>query len=313
MNTPVALFIFNRPDTTAHVWNVLRAVRPRVLYLIADGPRPGHPNDPALCAAARALVTAPDWPCELHLDFAETNLGTKRRIESGLTWVFSREPRAIILEDDCAPHPTFFPYCTELLARYQNEPRVMSIAGSSMRADPINLADSYYFSRYSFIWGWATWARAWARYDITMSEWPARRETRWLDTQLETPLAQRYWEMQFQQNYAAPHTWDYAWIFSTWLAGGLHIVPRVNLVSNLGHNLASTHTHDDHDPFANLATRAMDFPLVHPNRIGRNTALDAWNEQHIYSGKDYLATLFHTIRTELKTGRAARSNPISHA
>lgn len=308
MNSPIALLIFNRPDTTAQVFNVLRRVRPRTLYVIADGPRADHPHDAALCEAARALVTAPDWDCEIHTLFSDINLGAKQRVESGLDWVFAQVDQAIVLEDDCAPHPTFFPFCSELLTRYRDEPRILGISGSSMRAAPIAIPDSYYFSRYAFIWGWATWARAWAHYDAEMREWPARRADDWLSTQLENPLAQRYWEMLFQKNYETPHTWDYTWIFSSWLANGLHITPRVNLVSNIGHGTAATHTVNARDPFANLPTQAMKFPMQHPNTLVRDAVQDLWNEENIYSGKDYRPALFHAMRAQIRSTRAAQIN-----
>lgn len=308
MNTPVALFLFNRPDTTAQVLNVLRRVRPRTLYVIADGSRADHPDDAALCRATRALVTAPDWKCEVRTLFSDTNLGVKRRVESGLDWVFTHTEQAIILEDDCVPHPTFFPFCDELLARYRAEPRVMGISGSSMRAEPIAITDSYYFSRYPFIWGWATWARAWTHYDSGMSEWTKRRADDWLAAQVETPLAQRYWDMLFQNNYETQHTWDYTWIFSSWLANGLFITPRVNLVSNIGHGAAATHTVNARDPFAGLPTQAMQFPLRHPDTIARNVVQDQWNEEHVYSGKDFRPALFHALRARIQTTRAARSD-----
>jgi hypothetical protein len=141
-----------------------------------------------------------------------------------------------------------------------------------------------------------------------MREWPARRESHWLATQLETLVAQTYWQMLLQRNYETSHTWDYTWIFSSWLANGLHIIPRVNLVSNIGHGLGGTHTLDVGDPFSNLPTRAMEFPLRHPEPISRNAAMDTWNEENVYSGKDYLPALLRATRAHIHSSRAARTD-----
>jgi hypothetical protein len=131
--TPVALLLFNRPSTTARILDAIRTVRPRQLFLIADGPRATHPNDAQQCAAARAAAEAVDWECERHTNYASDNLGIKARVDSGLNWLFAQVDEAIVLEDDCLPHPTFFRFCEELLERYRDQPRVMTISGSDFK------------------------------------------------------------------------------------------------------------------------------------------------------------------------------------
>ena len=107
-DVPVVVFLFNRPDTLARVVDVLRYVRPRLIWVVADGPRPDYPQDVARCRAARALVESFDWPCRVVRDFAEANMGCSARITSGLDWVFSEVAEAIVLEDDIVPDPSFF-------------------------------------------------------------------------------------------------------------------------------------------------------------------------------------------------------------
>ena len=112
---PVVLAIFNRPHLTSQVYERVRAARPPRLLVVADGPRPGQPEDVHLCAATREIVTSPDWPCDLLTDFADENLGCRRRMSSGLDWVFRECSEAIILEDDCLPHSSFFEFCSNML------------------------------------------------------------------------------------------------------------------------------------------------------------------------------------------------------
>ena len=135
MNTPVVLFIFKRPDTTARALDTLRLARPGTLFVVADGARLTRPGEAEKCAAARAVIETVDWDCQIFKNFAETNQGVKSRIEDGLKWVFERTDKAIILEDDCVPDPSFFRFCEVLLARYRDEPRVMGISGSSLQLD----------------------------------------------------------------------------------------------------------------------------------------------------------------------------------
>ena len=136
LSTPVALLLFRRSEETARVFERIRQARPRKLFLIADGPRPGNQEEARSCEAARAVVERVDWPCDVVRDFAEENLGLKRRIPSGLDRVFGEVEEAIVLEDDCLPHPSFFPYCEELLDRYRDDERIVHIAGSQLLESP---------------------------------------------------------------------------------------------------------------------------------------------------------------------------------
>ena len=173
MDTAVALIIFRRPELTARVFERIREARPPKLFVIADGPRPGNAEDVRLCANTRAVVEEVDWPCEVVRDFADENLGLKRRIPSGLDRVFEEVTEAIILEDDCLPDPSFFPYCEELLERYRDDERVIHISGSQLLPDPPKKW-SYHFSRGPAVWGWATWRRAWELYDVELADWHSK-------------------------------------------------------------------------------------------------------------------------------------------
>ena len=115
LETPVALIVFNRPEPTRRVFAAIAKARPSRLLLIADGPRPDRQRESNQCAEVRNIVSAVDWPCQVQADFADENMGCRRRVISGLDWVFSQVEEAIILEDDCVPDPSFFPFCSELL------------------------------------------------------------------------------------------------------------------------------------------------------------------------------------------------------
>ena len=101
-----------------------------------------------------------------------SNLGCREGPATAINWFFDLEPEGIILEDDCLPDPSFFPYCAELLARYRNDPRVMMISGDNVQAHQTS-DGSYYFSQLAGTWGWATWRRAWALYDKDLATFSA--------------------------------------------------------------------------------------------------------------------------------------------
>ena len=272
--TPVALFIFNRPHHTARVLEAIAAARPPALFVVADGPRAEHPEDERLVTETRAVIDSNvDWPCDVHQCYSDVNLNCHRRIASGLDWVFANVPEAIILEDDCLPDPTFFPYCEQLLERYRDDERVHMISGSN----PIGArgAYSYHFSRCYAVWGWASWARAWKHYDAEMRAWPQLRDTEWLEDHLGDRRAAglaRFW-------FDHLHQWDFQWMFSGWLKDAVTATPSVNLVTNIGFGQGATHLLDPHDPFAEATTQSIDFPLRHPPRVEPLESADraAWD------------------------------------
>jgi hypothetical protein len=292
---PVVLLMFARPDTTARVMEAIREAKPRRLLLVADGPREEVPGEAERCEETRALAERVDWDCEVSTNFADRNLGQKERVESGLSWAFELEEEAIILEDDTLPNRSFFSFCDELLERYRDDERILSIGGSNFQFDGRASADSYYFSRYPHIWGWAGWRRAWELNDPEMTRWPELRESGWLDGLIDAPHAAGYWSYQLDLAYRERHTWDCAWLLSGWLNGGLHAVPNLNLVSNLGFREDATHTRPEQGDFlAELPTSELPSPLAHPDRVERNVAADDFSERALYSG--VIDKLFDRLR-----------------
>jgi hypothetical protein len=267
IRTPVVLLVFNRPGPTARVLEAVAKVRPRTLLVVADGPRPDRPRDAEQCDATRGLFDRVDWPCDIVRNFAPVNIGCSRRVASGITWAFEQVQEAIILEDDCVPHPSFFPFCEELLERYRDDERVMHIAGSTYRRHAIATPYSYFFSLFNGCWGWATWRRAWRHFDAAVTRWDHLRHRSWLADLLEDQRAVEYWRREFEDAHAHQgdaSMWDHQWTFACWANSGLSIVPRENLVTNIGCGEDATHMYGGDDPTANLPVAEVAFPLSHP-------------------------------------------------
>ncbi|BAY11967.1 glycosyltransferase family A protein [Calothrix sp. NIES-2098] len=280
MNTAVVFIIFNKPEITAQVFESIRQVKPPKLLVIADGSRPDYPDDVDNCAATRKIIEQVDWDCTILKNYSEENLGAKIRIATGLNWAFKQVEEAIILEYDCLPHPTFFPYCEELLDKYRHDQRIMTISGNNFQFGRRRTEDSYYFSCYPLIWGWATWRRAWQQYDLEMKHWLAIKNNNWLQDILDNSTAVRYWTNIFQTCYEGQiDTWDYPWTLTSWLQNGLTILPNVNLVSNIGFSTEAHNTKDIYSPFANHPTQAMEFPLKHPAFMIRDAQADKFTQQ----------------------------------
>jgi len=294
IKTPVAFVIFNRPDTTKKVFAEIAKARPPKLLVIADGPRADHPDDVEKCAAVRTIIDGVDWDCEVLTNYSDVNLGCKFRISSGLDWVFDTVEEAIILEDDCLPHPTFFRFCEELLERYRDDERVMHIGGNNFLCSRENLKYSYYFSMYSHIWGWATWRRAWKYYDVEMKLWPTIRDNEWMQSIFD--------DKQYAKNrkniWGAVHggkidTWDYQWLFAVLTQNGLSILPKVNLISNIGFGQDATHTQKDEKMRANLQTSSVEFPFIHPPFMVRDAVAD---ERYLKIDLNWKLRLFEILK-----------------
>jgi len=276
MNTPIAFIIFNRPETTERVFAEIAKVKPAKLFLIADGPRADRPGEAEKCAAVRAIVDRVDWDCEVLKNYSDINLGCGQRPASGISWVFEHVEEAIILEDDCLPRPTFFRFCEALLAKYHNDNRVMMIGGRNNYAGKVQTPYSYYFCRRHSCWGWATWRRAWQYFDIKIKPWPDLRDTTWLRNILEAPEAIAFWRHCFDKAYAGAGNvdyWDYQWTFAVWLQNGLAILPKANLIHNIGFGEHATHTKSLKDRRCSLPTAEIAFPLQHPPSV-------VWNKEN---------------------------------
>ena len=276
LDTAVVMVIFNRPHTTQRVFEAIRAARPNRLFIVADGPRPDVPTDAARCQETRVILDQVDWPCEVAYDFADRNLGLFQRMSSGLDWVFEQVEEAIVFEDDCLPDPSFFPFCQEVLARFRDDRRVMHINGNTYNADQTGLQNhSYGFVRIPHVWGWATWRRAWELFDRELAAWPWYRTTRQLrslpiDPIYRSILVQRFDQAHFEKR----NIWEYGWQFSVVSQNGLVVLPRHNLVSNIGFDASATHTTNLQDRNANLPVKSMEFPLTHPVLVAPDWRLE---------------------------------------
>jgi GT2 family glycosyltransferase len=158
MNTAILFLIFNRPDTTRRVMEAIRKARPTRLYVAADGPRPHRVEEVAHCEETKRIATAIDWPCDVKTLFRGNNLGCRRAVSEAIDWFFEHEEQGIILEDDCLPDQSFFPFVEEMLERYRWEESIFTIAGVHFHRQAHQPEHSYFFSRYNRTGG-ASWRR----------------------------------------------------------------------------------------------------------------------------------------------------------
>ena len=279
--TPIAYIVFNRPAHTRKTFEAIRAYRPHHLFIIADGPRKRHPDDKTKCAEVRSIVSDVDWPCKLHFNFSDENLGCGYRVSSGLDWVFQSVDRAIVLEDDCLASPEFFVFCDILLDKYRDDPRVWMVNGNSYQPENHWGDGSYYFSKYQDCWGWATWRRAWKHYDHEMSFLRAWQSSDSWRLCFPTSSERKYFSELFSQALRRKRdVWDYQWDACVLFHGGLAATPNANLVLNIGFDREATHTKN---PICSDRWKrtGLTLPIHHPENVEQNIAADEYNRINV--------------------------------
>jgi hypothetical protein len=279
---PVLLIFFNRTDTTLKVIEQLRLAKVSQLYLYCDAGRPNKAAEAQEVEAARALITQSiDWPCEVKTNFLNQNVGPRLAIGNAISWLFEHEEAGIILEHDCLPHLSFFPYCNSLLEKYKTDQRILHIAGDNFHFGKRLNTDSYFFSKYPYIWGFATWRRAWQQYDVDMEAFPKFKKAGLIKEIIQDKRLAKYWENIFELTYQKKvESWDYQWTFSVWNANGLSIIPQVNLVSNIGFDAKALNTTNPDHAIANMKQEELIFPLQHPTQFVPHMQAEnqIWNE-----------------------------------
>lgn len=285
---PVLFLVFNRPGPTQQVFDVIRQARPLKLFIAADGPRPDRSDDIENCRRVREIIEQVDWECEVKTLLRDQNLGCKQAVSSAITWFFDQVEEGIILEDDCLPDLSFFEFCQQMLARYHDDERVMMVNGTNYLIEA-PLEESYFFSRYFAIWGWATWKRAWQLYDIKMQDWPRLKEQKYLDGLVTDWRARLHYRASFERAYMGRvDTWDTQWTYTCLFNHGLAVTPRVNLITNIGH----TGTHTGARPvveygrggFVNMPRQKLDTDqLKHPVHVAPQITCDRAINRVVFS------------------------------
>ncbi len=275
-HTPVLVIAFNRPNHARQMFERLQQLKPKQLFFAVDAPRPHKDGEAERCKEVQEMVNAINWECDVKTLFHKENQGCKQGVIKAIDWFFEHVEEGAILEDDCIPSQDFLKFCDELLPYYRHDKRVMQIGGTNSIATT-RTGNSYYFSQYNRIWGWATWRDAWQQRDGDMKAWPAflRNKKSYLAALFEKPLERVYWLHQWQSVADKKvDTWDYQWFFARITAGSYCIIPDVNLISNIGFGAEATHTINNDHEFSNLPTGNLEFPLKHPPFVIRDRDRD---------------------------------------
>lgn len=267
LNAPVLYLVFNRLDVVKRTFPEIQKAKPKKLFIAADGPRNRKEKGDTDVVRDYILKNI-DWKCEVKTLFREKNLGCKYAVSSAIDWFFENVELGIILEDDCLASQSFFIFCQELLEKYKNDERIMQIGGTNVEVKT-KIPESYFFTSGFNAWGWATWKRAWKHYDVEMKKWAKFRIWKMFFLMDSHPLIIKLksWRL-FNLTYKNKiDTWDYQWIFCCMINKALCIIPKANLITNLGFKETATHTHNYEKNEKELPKSEINFPLIINNSV----------------------------------------------
>lgn len=291
-NVPVLLIFFNRPNMVKEVFSEIRKAKPKKLYLSQDAPRDGV--DEIAVQKCREIVSNVDWDCEVFTNYHNKNLGCGEGPFDAINWVFKNEERAIILEDDCIPSQSFFKFCDDMLDRYDKDERIFLVTGCNFELNSAYVDEDYFFGLSGTNWGWATWKRNWEMMDYSCG-WIAND---YLWDNLKEKLTMFYGKRKanyeikyFKRTYDKVKSgekvdyWDIQWQAIRYLNNQLSIIPKKNLITNIGIGKESTHSKKINKPvnfwnnegdihFFYNSRYEIDFPLKHPNAVIENRKYD---------------------------------------
>ena len=301
MNTPILILVYNRPFETKVLVNSLSKIKPKKIFISSDGPK-NNTLDIKKNYEVKNILKKINWTKEIQYNYMNKNYGCKESVSRGISWFFNKVKMGIILEDDCIPNKDFFSFTKEILNKYKNNNKIYLVSGNNFLENKVTINESYYFSKYNHCWGWASWARAWKDYDKNLIKWNSFKKSQSWKNKFHIVLERKYWEKIFNLCYKKKiDSWAYPWLYSIWVKDGLCILPKSNLVENIGFNLDASHTFS-HKKF-NFPTKKIEKKIIHPKIIKINHLADEYILQNFFCIKNFLwpYRLAYLVNIFLKT------------
>lgn len=273
IDVPVLLIFFARPDTFEKVFEQVRKARPSTLLLWQDGPREGRQDDIEGIEKCRKIAENIDWECTVYKNYQEKNLGCDPSTHYAHRWAFELVDKCIVLEDDFYVSQSFFRYCKELLDKYEFDERVNHICGFNLLGESESCPYDYLFS-YSGSGAWASWRRVAKGWDMTYSFLNNEYAMKNLRKRYGKKLFDPRFKKAVKRKDSGIAFWESILGFDCLLNNRYAIIPKKNLVSNIGMTAGSTHSLTEvkllpkvQQQIFNNKINEMEFPLKHPEYI----------------------------------------------
>lgn len=307
IDVPVAINFFARPNDLKKTFSVIQKVKPKVLFLIADGPRKNVPSDIENVRKCREVVENIEWECEVHRYYSDQNKGLFRTYFDAMDQVFQIVDRCVFLEDDLVVSESFFEFCRQMLIKYENDLRVHFITGLNYMGIYDEPDGDYFFCGEGSIWGYALWKRTYESMNLNFRNNPyaircckdvARQVKPGYEKRIDKTVINPMWEGHI------PHVEFYK-NFLRFSENQIYIVPCKNMVSNIGVGSDSMHSADNlkkipkgYAQLFYMKTYEMSFPLKHPQFMVRDLKYErfvnrklAWNSPFRQAWRKIVALL----------------------
>ncbi|MEM4181815.1 MAG: hypothetical protein QXX68_01520 [Candidatus Pacearchaeota archaeon] len=274
LTTPVLFLIFNRLETTKKVFGEIRKAKPTKLYIAADGPR-NEEEKKKTDAVRKYVLSHIDWPCKVKTLFREKNLGCRIASNKAISWVLNLEDRCMVLEDDTIPSKTYFRFMQEILEYYKNNEKIMSVGGVNF-LKRVNISESYFFSKVHTS-GTGIWRRSWQKQDLDVKRYLEIEKSNELYKYIPNIIERVLWKKRVKDMLSRKvDSWGYAFQIAHFINRGLCVIPKVNLIKNIGFDEEATHTRFNKidKKYISLPKFELKFPLVHPKKIEINKELE---------------------------------------
>jgi len=273
--TAILLIIFNRAGTTQQVFKQIRSVKPKRLYVAADGPRNKH--NYVECEKARSVLSYIDWDCQLFKLYQKENLGCDTHCYNAISWFFEQESEGIVLEDDCVPSISFFAFCSTLLEKYRNDERIGHITGGNYQFGIKRGEGSYYFSNLTYVGGWAGWRRVWKNIQLNNNNYDVFNKLDYLHYLPSHAPFYSHWSKYFHlANHRTDMCWDFRYAYNNLINNRLSINPNSNLITNIGCYNKATHYIENY-PFADIKNEEIE-NIIHPDFVLPDIEADMYSQ-----------------------------------
>ena len=272
---PILILVFNRPRKFEKVIKALKVIKPKKIFIFANGPRDKYIKDIKLCEDTRDLIKKINWKCKIYKNFQHKNLGLNLGVYTGISWFFKNVDFGIVLEDDCIPNPSFFKYVDVIEKKFSKNKNIGIISGNNFINNKSKY--DYLYTKWSFTWGWATWSRNWKSFDYNLKYWKKFRKSEdWKNLNKDFNQYKTFthiFNFSLNRKKIDLITWDYRWMLHLWFNKLTNIIPKHNLVKNIGFDSEATHTFRKNENLK-LNFKKFQFPLKHNVKFKVNKKFD---------------------------------------
>lgn len=276
-NIPILLLTYKKPTALKVLEAILKA-NPTKIYIASNHWKNEEekPRIQTLRKQLQEMINQLGGGVEVEFIIKPTHQNAKESISTSITYFFQKEEMGIIFDDDCLPHPSFFPYCKEMLEHYKDTENIFMVSGFSAfdldKEFKENFQEDYFFSKYGHIWGWGSWRRAWKYYQKEFIDF--EKEFQALDVFHSKEEKNCWYKILKRYAKGKIDTWDYPWGYTMWKHKAFSIYPKHNMIANIGFNTPDALHTKAPSKYDNLPTYNFPMPIKHHINITQDIKAD---------------------------------------